>query len=630
MTEVIVNLTGSGDWEVPDGVTELTDVLLVGGGGSGGRGGTSSGGGGGAGGVLHLSNVAVTPGELVAYSVGSGGDAVSVTSRGLMGQASVFGTHEALGGGWGGGGPFTGLNGPGGSGGSGGGGMAGATPVDAGNEFGGDGEPGQGHGGGDGVLVASLGAANVVAGGGGGAGSAGQDSSGTTSGAGGAGIDLSSVFGTDVGDAGWFGGGGGGGGQAGSTLGQGGQGGGGDGGNSSGVSAGIPGTGGGGGGKGVGGSSGPGGSGVILIRYFLPDPGTETGTGSTGAPQLLTPLNLFLVSITLPDDPFVDPAPGPATTAPQLLVVRNAIGNVPAISIYDASASGLTLAKTSAFASALPFASTGLSNQGHSISHDGKYLVVSHGEISGSGGKIYSVFDLESESIEFIGSGGDVVDAGGCIDAATSSDAESIWAAHFAAWCRESSFNGASVSARSSFRTAGGSGLNMAIGCNKAGTRAVVGHGTANLHYLSRSGGTITQLEKLANPSNPVRGCIKFSPDDQFVAVYTDRLTVYEVGASALTQVAQSAVFSGPRQIQWSSSGNRIYTPNRQFLFDGSSLTEEDTYSGVRYVAVDDSEAFIAYPTGASFDTLTFRNANTKDLIQSVAVSSGVAWLGFI
>ena len=36
MTEVIVKLTGSDDWEVPAGVTELADVLLVAGGGGGG------------------------------------------------------------------------------------------------------------------------------------------------------------------------------------------------------------------------------------------------------------------------------------------------------------------------------------------------------------------------------------------------------------------------------------------------------------------------------------------------------------------------------------------------------------------------------------------------------------------
>jgi len=38
-----------------------------------------------------------------------------------------------------------------------------------------------------------------------------------------------------------------------------------------------------------------------------------TSTGSTGGPlQALTPLNLILVSLSLPDEPNTDPEPGPA------------------------------------------------------------------------------------------------------------------------------------------------------------------------------------------------------------------------------------------------------------------------------------------------------------------------------
>ena len=67
----------------------------------------------------------------------------------------------------------------------------------------------------------------------------------------------------------------------------------------------------------------------------LPDPtstGTGTGTGSTGAPQLLTPLNLFLVSITLPDEPFKEPEPEPAANplaGPDYIGVYDLTGSTP-------------------------------------------------------------------------------------------------------------------------------------------------------------------------------------------------------------------------------------------------------------------------------------------------------------
>jgi hypothetical protein len=100
------------------------------------------------------------------------------------------------------------------------------------------------------------------AGGGGGAGSAGVAYNGSPTGQGGDGKDYSSVFGTDVGDSGWFASGGGagtGGGRAATP------GGGGDGGGTG--TAGLANTGGGAGASAADNNAEAGGSGVVIVKY---------------------------------------------------------------------------------------------------------------------------------------------------------------------------------------------------------------------------------------------------------------------------------------------------------------------------------------------------------------------------
>jgi len=88
--------SGSGNFTVPNGVTEL-EVLVVAGGGGGG----SIGGGGGGGGVVYNKSYQVTPGSSVPYTVGGGGARGGnyPGPRSANGNNSVFGTHTALGGG---------------------------------------------------------------------------------------------------------------------------------------------------------------------------------------------------------------------------------------------------------------------------------------------------------------------------------------------------------------------------------------------------------------------------------------------------------------------------------------------------------------------------------------------------
>jgi len=244
------------------------DILVVGGGGSGGN---DYGGGGGAGGLIYKSSHALTA-QTYAWVTGAGGagQAASVNpgndganSTWTLANSSV--AFTAIGGGGGGAGAAT-LGGR--AGGSGGGasysGSGGANTQSA--QSGDSGTYGFGFGGG-----AGSGGPGYNAGGGGGAGSTGTAGNGG-SGDGGTGKDYSAIFGTAVGDNGWFASGGGGGygvhapavkGDA--TAGGGTDGGDGTGGNSANS---APNTGGGsGGGAYTNGDSGNGGSGIILIRY---------------------------------------------------------------------------------------------------------------------------------------------------------------------------------------------------------------------------------------------------------------------------------------------------------------------------------------------------------------------------
>jgi hypothetical protein len=217
-------ITSSGTFVVPAGVTTL-DVLASGGGGGGGGGGTahtgggpSGGGGGGAqGSVPVFTRVAVTPGETLTITIGAGGTAGAAGSPG-------FGNNGGAGGG---GGTTIIVNGAldtilsvgGGAGGnpglSAGGSSSGQASGFEGNGF----VSGAGAGGGsasagsDGVVsfynIAGFGGSSISAGGGGGGGAGygngGSGSAGTGGGGGGSG------------SSGIYGGGGGGGGGSDTT-----------------------------------------------------------------------------------------------------------------------------------------------------------------------------------------------------------------------------------------------------------------------------------------------------------------------------------------------------------------------------------------------------------------------------
>lgn len=258
----------------------IADVLIVGGGGGGGR----FGAGGGAGAVLYTSNFNIPIGTHI-ISVGAGGiGATDQNNNGTNGNDTIFSingyVYNAIGGGGGGSrNDPAGATGRGGNnGGSGGGGSHSdnSTSVNIGGlslkniytnwtslgNNGGEGKDGTGGG---------YGSA-----GGGGAGSVGGNGGTNSGGNGGSGINLISMFGSNVGHSGWFGGGGGGSSYSGSVGtagfangGSGLLGGGGNGViNGSGIS-GLANTGGGGGGSDIHGGNigGTGGSGVVIIKF---------------------------------------------------------------------------------------------------------------------------------------------------------------------------------------------------------------------------------------------------------------------------------------------------------------------------------------------------------------------------
>ncbi len=92
-----VEITTSGNWTVPTGVT-VADVIMIGGGQAGGRGLSSSSGNGGYGGeVLKLHGVTVTPGAVHAAVIGAGG--VGTTEAGMaVGGNTTFLGYTAYGG----------------------------------------------------------------------------------------------------------------------------------------------------------------------------------------------------------------------------------------------------------------------------------------------------------------------------------------------------------------------------------------------------------------------------------------------------------------------------------------------------------------------------------------------------
>ncbi|WP_024327281.1 glycine-rich domain-containing protein [Thioalkalivibrio sp. AKL19] len=286
------------EFVVPEGVTEVEYLVLGGGGAAGsapaGDANSKGTGGGGAGGFLTGSK-AVQPGESYTIAVGAGGsvdDSVLAERSDLVGQsgqASVFGVIEAMGGG--GGADWSANNGQ--TGGSGGGG-AGRD----GTSQGGSGEPGQGFGGGD--VTTATGGGEAAGGGGGGAGGPGIRGSINDSGGGDGGQGLLSTI---TGEARWYAGGGGGGATARLTDGKapdGGLGGLGGGGAGRGDAEhgqdgepGVPNTGGGGGGIGREASSGDytkggaGGSGIVVVRYALPETVPERpNQGTVSLPEL--------------------------------------------------------------------------------------------------------------------------------------------------------------------------------------------------------------------------------------------------------------------------------------------------------------------------------------------------------
>ncbi len=249
----IHTFNSSDSFTVNSGISSV-DVLVVAGGGGGGG---DVGGGGGAGGLIYSTSYAVSPGSIT-VTIGSGGSG-SLSSAGVHGANSVFGSLTAIGGG--GGGSWNGGSGV--AGGSGGGATSNVTGG------GGAGTAGQGMAGG----AAAGNTANLNnysgASGGGGAGqaggpgiSAGWGANSNTYGYGGNGLQYG-ISGTPT----YYAGGGGSSSDSGTYFGIGGLGGGG---NGNGFNA-VVNTGGGGGGGGGGtGIGGNGGSGIVIVRYLLP------------------------------------------------------------------------------------------------------------------------------------------------------------------------------------------------------------------------------------------------------------------------------------------------------------------------------------------------------------------------
>lgn len=103
-TVVALTTAGSGTWTVPLDWTTSSNVIHLIGGGAGGSGGFALGAGlngGGGGGYTKITNLALTPGSTVSYTVGSGGNGgdAGITGYGTVGSSTVFLSYSAGGGG---------------------------------------------------------------------------------------------------------------------------------------------------------------------------------------------------------------------------------------------------------------------------------------------------------------------------------------------------------------------------------------------------------------------------------------------------------------------------------------------------------------------------------------------------
>tara|TARA_Y100001958_G_C21208359_1_gene534278 strand:- start:176 stop:1786 length:1611 start_codon:yes stop_codon:yes gene_type:complete len=283
-----VQLSGSGTWSVPSGVTSA-EILIVAGGGSGGRSPNVASGGGGGGGIVHTSSYTFTSTDIsngIAYVVGDGGTGVGMNGVqddesnategvGQYGHDTTFaisgGTITAKGGGYAGGYDASSYR-PARQGGSGGGGSWDQLSGASSNQATFSGWTSYGNSGGN--FVNSGGGNALNGAGGGGAGGAGANMNNAGSGGNGGVGQLFSNF-TSYGASGYFGGGGGGGNDSNANASSGGNGGGGNGGHTGSKSGsnGTATTGGGGGGASSDGynnftyKGGNGGSGTILIKY---------------------------------------------------------------------------------------------------------------------------------------------------------------------------------------------------------------------------------------------------------------------------------------------------------------------------------------------------------------------------
>ena len=175
-SQVLKNLavvTATGNWVVPAGIF-LVDVELWGGGGGGGGSGSGGGtsGGGGAGGYAR-GTFQVTPGQVIACTIGAAGSGSGPGGSGGSGGTTSFGAMMSA---TGGGGGALNPSGNGGNGGAGTGGLinitaSGGSTGAASNVQGGNGASAPFGGGGGGGAQGSAGAGAVPGGGGGGGGS---------------------------------------------------------------------------------------------------------------------------------------------------------------------------------------------------------------------------------------------------------------------------------------------------------------------------------------------------------------------------------------------------------------------------------------------------------------------------
>jgi len=310
----------------------------------------------------------------------------------------------------------------------------------------------------------------------------------------------------------------------------------------------------------------------------------------------------------------------------KLFLVTNEGETGDSLFIYDVDSSGtLTLLESARIqAEGSQLITVGA---GGRISSDGRYAFVSHGRID-PGVRVFSVFDLQN-GISLVDQGaGDNLAAGGR-DIAISADSSAVWHSHFAGRIHFKSFDGQTISGADKIIAADDS-----TACTSDGVFCVASDGFQGF-LLRKDVAGIVLVSEFAPFGNVRPRSISISPDDKYVAVRSDlnngdeaRLEIYELLSTGLTLLDHGELAKGRESLRphWSPDGKKIFMGDREFSWDGISLSLTNTFTGDFWVARTTDGSLIANLEQAS---LSIKDGTSFAEFSRTNLGGQISWFEF-